>query len=187
MTDQLDALDGPRLAAAAEAGIARAAKRVWNFDVDGMPRTKKTSNQGVVVPVKDKSGRPVIGKNGLPKMRAMMFPAADWRDWVKDARIRFPVGYVVMDKKQPILVPDAGPAIAWAPLGSLYNCAATFFLSSRQHGDALGYMQGLADLLEARRIIDNDRQLVTWDGTRCVHSGAVPHVSVTLTLSENPA
>jgi hypothetical protein len=150
----------------------------WRFEIGGSPRTKKTSSQGVVVQ------RPGM------KPRAVMFPAKEWREWVRDARIisRSSGDLIVYDRKakRAIAIPELGSPIAWIPLGSLYNCAALIYLSNRQHGDTLGYLQGLADLLEARRVVDNDRQLVTWDGSRCIHSGAVPHVDVTLTLLENP-
>lgn len=150
----------------------------YRFVIEGVPRTKKTSNQGVVIPVK-KDGRPVFGKDGKPKMRAMMFPAEEWREWVKDARIRYEAGLITFYQKRALLVMD-GATTEWVPLGAPLNCRALVYLGNRQHGDTLGYLQGLADLLEARRVVENDRFLVTWDGSRCVHDGSVPRVDVTL-------
>jgi hypothetical protein len=68
----------------------------------------------------------------------------------------------------------------WSPLTYPMNCAAVIYLGSRQHGDALGYLQGLADLLEARQVIANDRFIATWDGSRLVHDGSTPRVELTL-------
>jgi hypothetical protein len=145
-------------------------KIVWYVKVYGIPRTKKTSNQGVVV--RTKTG----------KQRAVMFPAAEWRAWVKEARITIDEEpFVSVKNSVPRLVHSPDGASLWTPLAYPLNCCATFYLGARQHGDTVGYMQGLADLLEQRQVIENDRYLATWDGTRLVHDGSAPRVELTLT------
>lgn len=140
--------------------------------IHGIPRTKKTSGQGVVLPPKIKGG----------KYRAVMFPAADWRIWVKEARIMIDgLSFVNVKKSIPRLVPLAGEPRLWTPLSVPMNCAAVFYLGNRQHGDTLGYLQGLADLLQEREVVANDRHIITWDGSRVVHNGTTPRVEVTLT------
>lgn len=137
-----------------------------HFIIYGMPRTKKTSNQGVVV----------AGKSGKP--RAMMFPAKDWRQWCKDAPMKFIT-------ERPT-----------RPLTQRFSCRAHYFMSARQHGDAVGYNQGLADFLEVRGIpgieerglLENDRLIIDWDGTRGPWHGSQfvdpmqPRVEVMLTV-----
>ena len=137
-----------------------------HFVIYGMPRTKKTSNQGVVVQTKSGS------------QRAVMFPAKDWRDWCKKAPIKFVT-------ERPT-----------RPLTQRFSCRAHYYMTARQHGDAVGYNQGLADFLEVRGIpgikevglLENDRLIVDWDGTRGPWHGPQfidpvrPRVEVMLTV-----
>src|SRR6266404_7012324 len=141
---------------------------IYRFIIEGVPRTKKTSNQGVVIPAK-----------GGGKPRAVMFPAKEWRTWVKEARIRHGLGIITLHQKRVLFVGD-GTASDWKPLEAPMNCAARFYLGNRQHGDYLGYMTGLGDFLEARRVIANDRLIVSADGSRCIHDGSTPRVELTL-------
>jgi hypothetical protein len=138
--------------------------------VHGIPRTKKTSN--VVATVK---GRHIV------------LPSAEWREWVRTADIRIDGwAFVVHKKAAPRLVPPGGAQEGtaaerlWSPLALPLNCAAVFYLGNRQHGDTVGYLQGLADLLEERGVIQNDRFLHTWDGARLVHDGSTPRVECSL-------
>jgi len=142
----------------------------YAIGVSGIPRTKKTSNQGVVIP----------GKAGK-KPRAIMFPAAEWREWVKVAHIFINgVTLVAVKKSTPRLVPLASEPQLWTSLEVPMNCAATFYLGNRQHGDLLGYLQGLADLLAERQVIANDRYLARFDACRLVHDGSTPRVELLL-------
>lgn len=68
------------------------------------------------------------------------------------------------------------------PLTSPVNCAATFYRKTAV-GDAVGYMQGLADLLQDGGILVNDKLIVSWNGTRMDKDAAKPRVEVVLTLS----
>ena len=63
------------------------------------------------------------------------------------------------------------------------NCAAIFY-RDRRLGDAVGYYQGLADVLEEIQVVANDKQIVTWDGSRLRVDHVNPRVELTLTLSE---
>lgn len=60
------------------------------------------------------------------------------------------------------------------------NCAAIFY-RDRETGDATGYYQGLADILEECGIVENDKHLVSWDGSRLKKDKHHPRVEVTLT------
>lgn len=61
-----------------------------------------------------------------------------------------------------------------------YNVAALFYRDARR-GDAVGYYQGLADVLEAAGIVSNDKYLVAWDGSRLLVDRDNPRVVLTLT------
>ena len=60
------------------------------------------------------------------------------------------------------------------------NCRALFYRDARR-GDAVGYYQGLADLLEKRGVIENDAQLTQWDGSRLLLDRENPRVEIELT------
>ena len=69
---------------------------------------------------------------------------------------------------------------------SPHNCRALFYRDAAR-GDAVGYYQGLADLLEKRGVISNDKWLVSWDGSRLEIDKENPRVEVTLTVWEHIA
>lgn len=100
---------------------------------------------------------------GWVRGRIRKFPAKAWREWAEHALLRW-----------------SSPAPR-RPLAQRLNCRALFFLAPRQHGDAAGYYQGLADLLEKRGVVENDRLLVSWDGSRLIHDRSEPRIEVELT------
>ena len=66
-----------------------------------------------------------------------------------------------------------------SPIKEPVNCAAIFYRDALR-GDAVGYYQGLADVLEYYRIVDDDKYLVSWDGSRLEKDAKNPRVEVTL-------
>lgn len=66
------------------------------------------------------------------------------------------------------------------------NCRALFYRDANA-GDAVGYYQGLADLLERAGIVQNDRLIVSWDGSRLLKDAKNPRVEVEITPCEIPA
>jgi len=66
------------------------------------------------------------------------------------------------------------------PITYEVNCAALIYRDKRV-GDAVGYMQAIADCLEHLGIVENDRLIVSWDGTRLLKDADNPRVEVTLT------
>ncbi len=66
------------------------------------------------------------------------------------------------------------PSISW-PI----NCKAIFY-RDREIGDAVGYYQGLADLLELGGIVKNDKWIVSWDGSRLKKDALHPRIEITL-------
>jgi hypothetical protein len=59
------------------------------------------------------------------------------------------------------------------------NCEARIY-RDRNTGDAVGYYQAIADTLEKIGIVENDRLIVAWDGTRLLKDAENPRVEVTL-------
>lgn len=62
----------------------------------------------------------------------------------------------------------------------LVNCRALIYRDANR-GDAVGYYQALADALEEAGIVENDRLIVSWDGSRLLKDAANPRIEVTLT------
>ena len=60
------------------------------------------------------------------------------------------------------------------------NVAATFYRDALR-GDATGYYQALADLLQAAGIVANDVLCVSWDGSRLAKDAQRPRIEVVLT------
>ena len=69
------------------------------------------------------------------------------------------------------------------PITELVNVRALFYREALT-GDAVGYYQALADALEEARILDNDRQCVSWDGSRLLKDAANPRIEITLEIPE---
>lgn len=61
------------------------------------------------------------------------------------------------------------------------NCAALFY-RERAIGDADGYYHGLADVLESIGAVENDRLIVSWDGSRLRKDSRNPRVELVLTM-----
>lgn len=65
------------------------------------------------------------------------------------------------------------------PIKEPVNCKAIFYRDANR-GDAVGYYQGLADVLEHYQIVDNDKFIVSWNGSRLDKDAKNPRVEVTL-------
>ncbi len=68
------------------------------------------------------------------------------------------------------------------PVAVPVNCRALFYRDkkSEKQGDASGFYQGLADLLEKRNVIRNDSLILTWDGSRVYTDIENPRTEVVL-------
>lgn len=70
--------------------------------------------------------------------------------------------------------------VAWAgrpPITGDVHVRAVFY-RERNVGDAVGYFQALADVLQDAGVLQNDRQIVNWDGSRISKDAADPRVEV---------
>ena len=134
-------------------------KRVIRVTVSGPPRTKKNSR--------------VHTRSGVP------LPSKAWREWTAMAQLSVDGCDLVYAPHGPLLHAGRGVFRAWVPLCDPMNCRAIFYRDALR-GDAVGFYQGLADLLEARGIITDDRHLVSWDGSRLEKDSQNPRVELWL-------
>jgi hypothetical protein len=94
--------------------------------------------------------------------RRFHIPSAAWTNWAATA---------------PVIYQSCG--VPTPPVGVKVNCRALFYRDA-ERGDAVGYYQGLADLLEKRGVVANDRLIVSWDGSRLLKDSANPRVELVL-------
>lgn len=126
----------------------------------GAPRTKKTSQQ---IAVNKATGATFIVQNKL------------LQQWTKSARLQLASQW------------GARPALR----GDVEVTALIY--RDRAVGDMLNYAQAIADVLQAHRkrikgrmvtlwhgVIDDDRQVVSWDGSRMFKDAERPRVELTV-------
>jgi len=131
----------------------------------------KAAEQGITLTLpgapRTKKNRGKIWKAGK---RTIIMPAQPWMDW-RDSLVR----WQVETRFHP------------THLGFDYdlNCCALFYRDARR-GDAVGYYQGLADVLEELCVVYNDRAITQWDGSRMLVDKANPRVELVLTPVTRP-
>ena len=111
---------------------------------------------------KKNSGR-IVPREG----RHILLPSEAWQTWADSV-----VPSIRAWAQRVKLVPLAYPV----------NCAALFYRDALR-GDAVGFYQGLADLLEKAGIVENDKWIVSWDGSRLRKDASRPRVELVLTRS----
>ena len=97
--------------------------------------------------------------------RHIILPSEAWSSWCKD------------------LAPKLRSAMATqglAPIAQPVNCAALFYRDALR-GDACGFFQGLADLLQHGGVVADDKWIRQWDGSRLLKDSARPRVELVLT------
>ena len=77
----------------------------------------------------------------------------------------------------PKLAQVAGLLAPRLPLRVPVNVAATFYRDA-ERGDAVGYYQALADLLERAGVVENDVLIRSWDGSRLRKDAAYPRIEL---------
>jgi len=119
---------------------------VSRFTVYGPPRTKKNSNE-----IRRRGGARSGRCHCCGKLKGAPFvaPSRAWEAWLASAVIVF----------QPLSCRHVTEPV---------NCNAVFYRDkkSKNQGDACGFYQGLADVLEKHGVVANDSLIVTWWGTR---------------------
>ncbi len=143
--------------------------KVVTIIVPGTPRTKKNSPQ-------------IVRAMG----RAVLVPSKAYKGWFRDA-----MTYAGSIRAQ---LAAAGLEL---PITAEVSVAAVFYRDALR-GDATGYYDGLADWLQAPRvrngrqtrngagIIDDDRQIRDWDGSRLLKDADNPRIEARITILEEP-
>jgi len=126
------------------------------FSIPGAPRTKKTHNRLIRV----------RGIHRLiPSVQYVTWHEAAWRQaWVIREDLR-----------------GAGVKL---PISGDIQVSAIFWRDAKR-GDLTGYMQALGDWLQDVQIIMNDRQIVSWDGTRLDKDAERPRIDVSMEWADN--
>lgn len=65
------------------------------------------------------------------------------------------------------------------PITTPVNVAAHFY-RERNVGDAVGFYQALADALEEGGIVENDRLIISWNGSRLLKDAIEPRIVVAI-------
>ena len=160
----------PKISAGAPINLAQAVAEAAKIfvTVSGAPRTKE--NHGSIY----RSG-------GKKDGRIRVVPSKPWTDWCATAEIMVNGRTIRRLLGTGVLASfKDGRGRPWEPLGRTINVQATFYRDAAS-GDAVGYYQGLADLLEKRGILTNDRLIVSWDGSRLAKDAENPRTEIVLT------
>ena len=126
------------------------------FTVPGAPRQKKNSGRIAYFGAKCRTCR--------KGQRPTVLPAQPWQEWA--------------DSVVPLL-----SALNFRTITHPVNCRATFFADTKRKVDACNLYEGLADILEAARIVEDDALLASWDGSRVELDRENPRVEVVLEVS----
>lgn len=114
-------------------------------------------------------GKPRTKKNSgriVPRGRHhIILPSEAWTKWSKSVA--------------PLLRASMAKA-GLKPIAEPVNCAARFYRDA-ERGDACGFYQGLADLLQHGEVLIDDKFIVSWDGSRLLKDSARPRVELVLT------
>jgi hypothetical protein len=153
----------------------------WELRITGTPRTKKNSRRA------DRRGR-------------IRLPSRPWEKWVRSCWVQMihsdepwpahwqTIGWLHMPAKElPALIDEKqrdsadGRGREDRPAKLRLNCCASIYRDA-DRGDANGFYQGIADLLEKLKVISNDRMIVSWHGSELYKDAALPRVELTLTV-----
>ena len=70
------------------------------------------------------------------------------------------------------------------PITEDVNVSALFYRHANV-GDAVGFMQAIADSMQEAGIVLDDKQVVSWDGTRLLKDASNPRIVVTVVLARD--
>ena len=112
-------------------------------------------------------GAPRTKKNhGFRTQRGHQMPSAAYAAWDRIAQIQL----AQFRASMPVSVLCTVPV----------NVRALFYRQTLT-GDAVGYYQALADTLEKGGIVQNDRLIESWDGSRLLKDADHPRVEIEIT------
>ena len=142
-------------------------REIPGFVFHGPVRTKKTGQQIVTIPNKGAHRCRACGHiKGFPRL----IPSEAYKVWHLDA-MRQSLGIKSGLKKAGIALPIAG----------LVSIKALVYQDANR-ADAVGLYESIADLLQDCGILQNDRQIEHWDGSRRLVDKANPRVEIYLSV-----
>ena len=135
------------------------------FVIEGAPRTKKTSNRvfrvGGKIRIVPSAAHDEWARAAIPQLQLQ---------WARAARtVHIEHGAGRLSIGGPLQVPVTVRALVYR---------------DADRGDLTGYMQAIADALERAGVIQNDRLIDSWDGTRRLIDRARPRVEIDLVPME---
>ena len=121
------------------------------------PRTKKTHNRTV-----DLGKRCPRCRRGV---RTIVLPSESFEAF--EAAVAPPLRHWMAER-------------GLAPIAHPVNVAAIFYREALR-GDAVGFYQALADVLQAAGVVVDDKWIVSWDGSRLDTDSARPRIELVIT------
>ena len=132
-----------------------------SFILPGAPRTKKNS----AILVRGRSSAILVRGRSGGKGRPLLLPSAAYSRWAKEAKRSLPDIRQQYRDLLPISTPCSIKAL-------LYRDA--------DRGDAAGYYQALGDFLQDGGVLENDRLIEDWDGSRLLVDRKQPRIEVAI-------
>lgn len=129
----------------------------------GRPITKKNSQ----IPIKTKSGKFFI------------IQSKQYRAYEKECLWQIKEQLIILSLQQRLPKPVLFPIIGKIQLQALY------YMPDRRRPDLLNLLQATADIVEKAKVIENDRDIVSFDGSRIMEvSKENPRVEVYIDIWE---
>lgn len=127
-------------------------------------------------------GPPITKKNSqIPTMvngRPMILPSKDYQRYEKEALLQLGLRRMkdrASGKKKTILLPGCEPP---PRIDGPVSVKVLYWLPTNRRPDLLNLLQATADILEAAGIIANDRDIVSFDGSRIMGKSHQPRAEI---------
>ena len=133
-----------------------------------------TDAAGKIIPPRTKKNSPqIVGRMKRP----ILLPSEAYREWEKAATLTLLKARLIERYMR-----DGKPALRLTQ-GSPINYDVNARVLIYRHaliGDIVGYFQAVADFLEHIGVLQNDKHIVSWDGSRMLKDAAHPRYEITL-------
>jgi Holliday junction resolvase RusA-like endonuclease len=140
------------------------------FVIYGPPATKKTSNRVISIPKKGARACFACGhRPGFPKV----LPSEQYEAWLEEALHQMILIRAKLARRGVNL-----------PIAGAVSIEALIYRPTNTTGDVNGYQQAIGDMLQAARVLVNDRQIEDWDGSRRRVDPAKPRVEIYILVLE---
>lgn len=138
------------------------------------------SKDGSIVPPKTKKNSAQLISHFK---RPLLVPSAAYLEWER-AAIRSLLGEGIIKRVPSDSRTPTYRVQAVAPIGFPVNCRALIYRDALR-GDAVGFYQAIGDFLQLAGVVDNDKWIVSWDGSRMLKDAKRPRIELELTAETN--